>query len=66
MSLIRSSSRFLAASRVLANSIVGSQTRTFALATQRLAADLKFSEKHEWIRVNGSVGTVGITDYAQV
>ncbi len=27
---------------------------------------LKYTEKHEWISLNGSVGTVGITDYAQV
>jgi glycine cleavage system H protein len=27
--------------------------------------DLKFAETHEWIRVNGDVGTVGITDHAQ-
>jgi glycine cleavage system H protein len=27
--------------------------------------DLKFAETHEWIRVNGEIGTVGITDHAQ-
>src|SRR5262245_22035088 len=27
--------------------------------------DLKFAETHEWIRVEGDVGTVGITDHAQ-
>lgn len=26
---------------------------------------LKFSKEHEWVRVEGDVGTVGITDYAQ-
>ena len=26
---------------------------------------LRFSEEHEWIEVNGDIGTVGITDYAQ-
>lgn len=26
---------------------------------------LKFTEDHEWIRVDGDVGTVGITDHAQ-
>lgn len=26
---------------------------------------LKFSEDHEWVRVEGSVGTVGISDFAQ-
>jgi len=28
-------------------------------------AELRFSKEHEWIRVEGGVGTVGITDYAQ-
>jgi glycine cleavage system H protein len=26
---------------------------------------IKYSEDHEWIKVEGDVGTVGITDYAQ-
>ena len=26
---------------------------------------LKFTEDHEWLRVEGDVATVGITDYAQ-
>ena len=28
-------------------------------------ADIKFTEDHEWIRVDGDIGTVGITDFAQ-
>ena len=28
-------------------------------------ADVKYTKDHEWIRVEGDVGTVGITDYAQ-
>jgi glycine cleavage system H protein len=28
-------------------------------------ADRRYSKEHEWIRVEGGVGTVGITDYAQ-
>jgi glycine cleavage system H protein len=27
--------------------------------------DLRFTQKDEWIRVEGNVGTIGITDYAQ-
>lgn len=27
--------------------------------------DLKYSEDHEWLGLEGEVGTVGITDYAQ-
>ena len=28
-------------------------------------SDVKYSEDHEWVRVEGNVATVGITDYAQ-
>jgi len=28
-------------------------------------SDMKFTEDHEWVRVEGNVATVGITDYAQ-
>lgn len=28
-------------------------------------AETRYSEEHEWIRVEGDVGTVGITNYAQ-
>lgn len=27
--------------------------------------DLKYTKEHEWIRVNGNIGTIGITDFAQ-
>jgi len=27
--------------------------------------DLRYSKDHEWIRVDGDVATIGITDYAQ-
>ena len=27
--------------------------------------DLKYTKEHEWIRVEGNIGTVGITDFAQ-
>ena len=30
-----------------------------------IPADLKYSESHEWVRVEGDVATVGITDHAQ-
>ncbi len=28
-------------------------------------SELKFTKDHEWIRVEGGVGTIGISDYAQ-
>ena len=30
-----------------------------------LPDDCKYSKEHEWVRVDGEKGTVGITDYAQ-
>ncbi len=27
--------------------------------------DLKYSEDHEWVRVDGNIAIIGITDYAQ-
>jgi glycine cleavage system H protein len=28
-------------------------------------ADLRYTKEHEWVRVEGDHGTIGITDYAQ-
>ena len=28
-------------------------------------ADFRYTKDHEWIKLDGAVGTVGITDYAQ-
>ena len=28
-------------------------------------SDAKYTKEHEWIKINGSTGTVGITDHAQ-
>jgi glycine cleavage system H protein len=28
-------------------------------------AELRFTKEHEWVRIEGDVGTCGITDYAQ-
>ncbi len=30
-----------------------------------IASDLRYTEKHEWVRVDGDVATVGITHHAQ-
>ncbi len=31
----------------------------------KIPADLKYTEDHEWIRVEGDIAVVGITDFAQ-
>ena len=28
-------------------------------------ADLKYTKDHEWIKVEGTIGTIGVTDHAQ-
>ncbi len=30
-----------------------------------IPAELKYTKDHEWIKVEGNIGTIGITDYAQ-
>jgi len=30
-----------------------------------IPADLKYTKEHEWVKVDGSTVTIGITDYAQ-
>jgi glycine cleavage system H protein len=31
----------------------------------KIPADLKYSESHEWVRLEANVATIGITDFAQ-
>ena len=31
----------------------------------RVPEDLRYTEQHEWISLDGELGTIGITDYAQ-
>jgi len=35
------------------------------MADYTIRDDLKYSEEHEWVRVEGEIAIVGITDYAQ-
>ena len=30
-----------------------------------LPADLKYTKEHEWTRIEGSIATIGVTDFAQ-
>lgn len=30
-----------------------------------IPSELKYTKEHEWIRVEGNIGVIGITDYAQ-
>jgi glycine cleavage system H protein len=31
----------------------------------KIPADLKYAKSHEWVRVEGDIATIGITDHAQ-
>ncbi|KAM9408586.1 glycine cleavage system protein H (aminomethyl carrier), b [Pholidichthys leucotaenia] len=42
----------------------GGSPRTLS-STSVLSTALKFTDKHEWVRVEGGIGTVGISNYAQ-
>uniref|UniRef100_A0A8C7Y9M6 Glycine cleavage system H protein n=1 Tax=Oryzias sinensis TaxID=183150 RepID=A0A8C7Y9M6_9TELE len=44
---------------------VSGTRRTFSSCSV-LSTALKFTEKHEWVQVEGGIGTVGISSYAQV
>ena len=33
--------------------------------TMNIPADLKYTQDHEWIKIDGDIATVGITDFAQ-
>ena len=42
--------------------VVSGATRSLAL---RRAFSTKFTESHEWVKLEGKTGTIGISDYAQ-
>ncbi len=31
----------------------------------KVLADLKYTKEHEWVKVDGKIATIGVTDYAQ-
>ena len=33
--------------------------------SSKVPSDLKYAKSHEWVRLNGDIATVGITDHAQ-
>ncbi|XP_067002259.1 glycine cleavage system H protein, mitochondrial [Anabrus simplex] len=39
--------------------------RLISTTISRLATERKFTDKHEWVLIDGNVGTIGISDYAQ-
>merc|ERR1712217_751733 len=49
------------ARRVAVPRTLGQHQRSFA----RMFSDLRFSKTHEWVKVDGDVATMGISDFAQ-
>nr|XP_055069255.1 glycine cleavage system protein H (aminomethyl carrier), b [Misgurnus anguillicaudatus] len=43
----------------------GSNVLRTIYTSARLSGALKFTDKHEWVRVEGGIGTVGISNFAQ-
>src|SRR5579872_6390492 len=42
------------------------KTRYSSLVTyMTFPSDLKYTKDHEWLRIEGTTGTIGVTDYAQ-
>ena len=31
----------------------------------KIPEDLKYTKDHEWVRIEGNIATVGVTDFAQ-
>lgn len=42
------------------------QLRRFSVVSFKQTNNLRFTDKHEWINLSNDIGTVGISDYAQV
>lgn len=41
------------------------ESKRFIHIARQLLAERKYSKEHEWITMDGDIGTIGITDYAQ-
>ena len=47
---------------------LSSKTLTFDLSKNHfmhIPEELKYTKDHEWVRIEGNIGTIGITDFAQ-
>lgn len=52
-------------SQQIALRLTAKSTRCFSVSCANHAAERKFTKKHEWVSVQGDIGTVGISNYAQ-
>jgi glycine cleavage system H protein len=45
--------------------LILTKTKKLKAKQMKIPAELKYTEDHEWIRVEGNTATVGVTDFAQ-
>ncbi|XP_022907746.1 glycine cleavage system H protein, mitochondrial [Onthophagus taurus] len=57
--------RLLTKSSLLKRIPLGCSNKRFISVARKLMAERLYSDKHEWIEINGKIGTVGISEYAQ-
>ena len=60
------SSAFLVRSLASSALRVGPTASKALFSTSSIRRELFFTKKHEWVNINDGVGTVGISNYAQV
>jgi len=57
---------FVQAVRTKTNfNLISSSAQKLRFSTSTALAARKFTEKHEWVELNGKIGTIGISNYAQ-
>jgi len=49
----------------ISRSCAGRNLQHFKFSTTSFLAARKYTDKHEWVELNGKVGTIGISEYAQ-
>ncbi|GLV33705.1 pumpless [Carabus blaptoides fortunei] len=64
--LVLRSRQIVSATQIFSNiSKVNVNSPKFFSLTAYRSADRRYTDKHEWVEVNGNIGTVGISRYAQ-
>jgi glycine cleavage system H protein len=51
--------------KLFGQSAAPAQISAHNFMSSKVPPDLKYAKSHEWVRLNGDVATVGITDHAQ-
>uniref|UniRef100_A0A0N7ZCS0 Glycine cleavage system H protein n=1 Tax=Scylla olivacea TaxID=85551 RepID=A0A0N7ZCS0_SCYOL len=65
LSTVRSYTPKLSALQLPRSACAWKNTAKHFSTTHRQLSNYKYTEKHEWVAVDGNIGTIGITNYAQ-